>query len=222
MGQFVTFMHLALHKALLEPNCLEEVPHLRDPLLLDGLEICLRINEILNLHLLKLPGSEEELPGRDLIAEGLANLGNAERDLGTHHVGHLLVVHKDALRSLRPQVALGGAVGIRAHIGLKHEVESPRSRECPRIASGRRRDQGHLLLCGFRHILDHQSFKGLHVRLCGLDQLLRLLCQSLGHVAVLHHGDEAGRGPILQFHFGPHQLIGPEPLLALGTIHHWV
>ena len=38
-----------------------------------------RRHEILQLHLLELPGAEHEVPGGDLVAERLADLGDPER-----------------------------------------------------------------------------------------------------------------------------------------------
>src|SRR3989338_2042020 len=40
-----------------------------------------RMAKILDLHLLKFSGTEEEIPGRDLITEGLSDLGDAKGEL---------------------------------------------------------------------------------------------------------------------------------------------
>ena len=67
-----------------------------------------------------------KLPGRDLVAERLADLADAERRLlprGAHHVGE---VHEDALRGLRAQVVQAGLVLDRAEVGLEHHVEVAR------------------------------------------------------------------------------------------------
>ena len=39
-------------------------------------------DEILNLHLLKLPGPENEVPGCDFVTESFTDLSDAEGDLG--------------------------------------------------------------------------------------------------------------------------------------------
>ena len=48
---------------------------------LEPLEVGARLAEELQFHLLKLAGTEGEVAGRDLVAEGLADLTNAERNL---------------------------------------------------------------------------------------------------------------------------------------------
>ena len=63
--------------------------------------------------------------GADLVAEALADLGDAEGRLlaaGLQHVGE---VHEHALRRLGPQVDLGALALDRAGVGLEHEVERP-------------------------------------------------------------------------------------------------
>src|SRR5206468_5590776 len=50
------------------------------PLLVEARRLrCAR--EVLHLHLLELARAEDEVPRRDLVAEGLADLGDAEREL---------------------------------------------------------------------------------------------------------------------------------------------
>src|SRR5262249_14497445 len=45
----------------------------------EPLSVVARTNEELELHLLELAGAEEEVPGRDLVAEGAPGLSDAER-----------------------------------------------------------------------------------------------------------------------------------------------
>ena len=82
-------------------------------------------HEELHLHLLELAHAEDELTGHDLVAEGLADLRNAERDF--HAPGFLDVqeVDEDTLRRLGTQVDGIGAFGRRTHLGRKHQVELP-------------------------------------------------------------------------------------------------
>ena len=63
-----------------------------------------RRDEVLHLHLLELERAEDEVPGRDLVAERLADLRDAERRLAARDLGDVLEVDEDALRGLRPQV----------------------------------------------------------------------------------------------------------------------
>ena len=61
-------------------------------------------HEHLELHLLKLAHAEDEVPWADLVAERLADLGDAERDLLARRIAHVLVLHVRALRRLRTEV----------------------------------------------------------------------------------------------------------------------
>ena len=84
------------------------------------------LDEELHLHLLELPGAEDEVARGDLVPERLAHLADAERRLlaaGLHHVGE---VDEDALGRLRPQVVQPGLVLNRAQVGLQHHVEVAR------------------------------------------------------------------------------------------------
>ena len=64
-----------------------------------------------------------KLPGRDLVAERLAGLGDAERRLLARGVHHVDEVEEDALRRLRPQVVQTRLVLDHAEVGLEHAVE---------------------------------------------------------------------------------------------------
>ena len=61
-------------------------------------------DEELHLHLLELAHAEEEVPRRDLVAEALADLRDAERRLHAQRRRDVLEVDEDALRRLGPQV----------------------------------------------------------------------------------------------------------------------
>ena len=91
--------------------------------ILEPLQIGAGLAEELQLHLLELTRAEGEVAGCDLIAEGLANLADAERNLLSGRALDVLEVDKDALRGLRAQVDL--VLGVLGHalIGLEHQVE---------------------------------------------------------------------------------------------------
>src|SRR3712207_3456461 len=96
-----------------------------DPVLVPLL-VAARLDEELHLHLLELAGAEDEVARRDLVAEGLADLADAERRLlprGAHDVGE---VDEDALRGLRAQVVQPRLVLDGAEVGLEHHVEVAR------------------------------------------------------------------------------------------------
>src|SRR5699024_9780606 len=84
------------------------------------------LGEELDLHLLELAGAEDEVAGRDLVAERLTDLTDAERWL-TPGGGHdVLVVDEDALRGLRAQVVQARLVVDRAEEGLHQAREQLR------------------------------------------------------------------------------------------------
>src|SRR6185295_19578534 len=64
-------------------------------------------DEELHLHLLELERAEDEVSGRDLVAEGLADLSDAERRLAAGELRDVLEVDEDPLRSLRAQEDVG-------------------------------------------------------------------------------------------------------------------
>ena len=94
-----------------------------------------RLHEELDLHHLELPGAEDEVSGGDLVPEGLAYLGNAERQFLAGGIKNILEVDEDTLGRLRPQVGHGRVVLDRTNECLEHEVEVAGFRE---LAAARR------------------------------------------------------------------------------------
>ena len=82
-----------------------------------------RHDEVLHLHLLELAVAEDEVPWRDLVAEGAADLGDAERQLPPGCRENVLEIHEHALRGLGTQVHHGCFVLDGADEGLEHEVK---------------------------------------------------------------------------------------------------
>ena len=82
-----------------------------------------RLYKKLDLHDLELAGAEDEVAGGDLVAEGLADLGDAERELAARGVENVVEIYKNTLRRLGPEVdpVFVGLDG--AHVRLEHEVE---------------------------------------------------------------------------------------------------
>ena len=94
-----------------------------------------RLAEELDLHLLELARAEGEVARRDLVAEALADLADAEGDLHARGVDDVLEVHEDPLGRLRPEEGPVVVVaGNGADPGLEHEVELARSGERARLA----------------------------------------------------------------------------------------
>src|SRR6185436_14521269 len=83
-------------------------------------------HEELHLHLLELERAEDEVPRRDLVAERLADLRDAERRLLARVLKGGLEVEEDALRGLGAEV--DGRPGLLhgADLGLEHQVELAR------------------------------------------------------------------------------------------------
>src|SRR5262249_26098405 len=89
-----------------------------------------RMAEKLDLHLLELSRAERKIPRRDLVAEALAHLSNAERHTNAAGIEHVFEVHEDALRSLGTEERCTLLAAERADIGLEHQVKLARFREC--------------------------------------------------------------------------------------------
>src|SRR3954471_16413476 len=80
-------------------------------------------HEVLHLHLLELTGAEDEVAWCYLVAEGLALLGDAERQLAAHRLLYVEEVDENTLRGLGAQVGDRGIFLDRADKGLEHQVE---------------------------------------------------------------------------------------------------
>ncbi|GAA2772815.1 hypothetical protein GCM10020219_048590 [Nonomuraea dietziae] len=93
------------------------------------------LDEELHLHLLELAGAEDEVARRDLVAEGLADLADAERDLLARRLLHVGVVDEDALRRLGTQVGQARLVLDRAEVGLQQAAELARLGEGALVAA---------------------------------------------------------------------------------------
>src|SRR5450755_2778679 len=73
-----------------------------DPVLMP-LFVAARLDEELHLHLLELARAEDEVSRRDLVAETLTLLRDAERRLLARRLLHIQVVDENALRRLGSQ-----------------------------------------------------------------------------------------------------------------------
>ena len=90
---------------------------------LEPFQVGIGLAEELQLHLLKLAHTEDEVAGGDLIAEALADLTNAEGQLAAGRALDIHKVDKDALCGFRTQI--NGVLGILGNAleGLEHQVE---------------------------------------------------------------------------------------------------
>ena len=78
-----------------------------------------------------------KLPGRDLVAERLADLRDAERRLAARDLRDVLEVDEDALRRLRAEVCVLPRLLDRADPRLEHEVELARLGEVALVGLAR-------------------------------------------------------------------------------------
>ncbi len=115
-------------------------------------------DEELHLHLLELARAEDEVPGGDLVAEGLPDLRDPEGRFLARELEHVLEVDEDALRGLRAQV--GGRPGLlhRSDRGLEHQVEVARL--------------GQVALIGFARVLGGFAPAGQLGEMVGAEALL--------------------------------------------------
>src|SRR5688572_17570499 len=105
-----------------ESDRIDPCLHLPQPLVERG-QAVLRLDEELDLHLLELYVAKDEVAGRDLVAEDLADLGDAERQLLPGYREDVLVLDEDRLRSLWPQVDFDARFADRADGRAEHHVE---------------------------------------------------------------------------------------------------
>ena len=103
---------------------------------LEPLKLRARLHEVLHLHLLELAHAEDELAGHDFIAEGLADLRDAEGQLHAARLLHVQVVHEDSLGRFGTQVYGGSTVVRRTDLRLEHQVELAHVRPVVRAADG--------------------------------------------------------------------------------------
>ena len=82
-----------------------------------------RAAEEFHLHLFELLHAEDELAGHDLVAEGLADLGDAERNLHTAGLLDIQILNEDTLSGLRTQVQDIVGVAGSGTLGAEHQIE---------------------------------------------------------------------------------------------------
>ena len=89
----------------------------------EPLEVGAGLAEELQLHLLKLAHAEDEVAGGDLVAEALADLADAERQLLACRALDVVEVDEDALRRLGTQIH--GVLRVLGHAleRLEHQVK---------------------------------------------------------------------------------------------------
>ena len=161
-------------------------------------EVCAGLAEKLQLHLLELAHAEDEVAGRDLVAEGFADLPYAEGHALPGGALHVLEVDKDALRRLGAEIdgvrrILGDALE-----GLEHQVELADGSEIGLAAHG---TDDALLLDEILHLLVRPAGDAaLDALLCHivLDEVVRAVTGLAGlavHERIGEAADVPGRLP---------------------------
>src|SRR3954468_4417071 len=168
----------------------------------EPLHVGARLDEELHLHLLEFTSSEDEVAGRDLVAERLSDLGNAEWHLLPHRLLDVQEVDVDTLRRFRTQKDLRRRVFYGSHEGAEHEIEETRLGERPLHAA-----------CGTLSIW--RSGCAFDSRVVGAEALLAIAAID---ERVRESGDVTARNPDLTMH----QDRGVDPLDVLARAHHRV
>ena len=89
----------------------------------DGLDRLVRLDEELQFHLLELARAEGVVARRDLVAERLAHLRDAEGHFLPRRLVDVLELREDGLRRLGTQISHIRLRGRGADVGLEHQVE---------------------------------------------------------------------------------------------------
>ena len=190
---------LLLHAEREQPLLAEAAP-VGEPL-----EVRARLAEELQLHLLEFTHAENEVARRDLVAERLADLADAERQLAARGALHVDEVHKDALRRLRAEIHGVLRVLRDALERLEHQVELTDIRE---VVLAARRAADVLLVDEALHLGLREGVDGLRQLLAGLgtvvlDELIgaeALMALAAVHQRVGEAAEVAGSDPRLRVH----------------------
>ena len=172
-----------------------------DPILVPGFVLA-GLDEELHLHLLEFAGTEDEVARGNLVTEGLAHVGDAERRLLAGRGHHVLEVHEDALRGFRTQIVQGVLVLDRAEVGAQHHVEVARFGPLAAGAAVGAHDVGHAVLRQLVSMLLGVGFLKLvgTLALMAVEALDQRIVED-GHVAGSHpHGGRQDDGGVHAHH----------------------
>ena len=182
----------------------------------EPLQIRSRHAEELKLHLLKLADTEDEVARRNLVAEALANLAYAERQLAARRARNIREVDEDALSRFRTQIDFVARVLGHALMRLEHHVELADAGEIV-LAAGR---AGNVLLLDKRlQLLVRPAVRldVLAVRLRPiLNELIRAetrLARLAVHQRVVEVADVSAGDPNLTVH--QNRAVDADVVLAL-------
>ena len=166
----------------------------------EPLEVRAGLAEELALHLLELADAEDEVARSDLVAEGLADLADAEGQLFARGALDVCEVDENALGGLGTQIAGGARVLGHADGCLEHEVELADGRKIVLAAYG----ADYILVRGYElvHFVEgHRIDVDLMVLFA--DELVGTVARLAGAAVeqgVREAGNVAGGDPCLRIH----------------------
>ena len=99
-------------------------------------ELFARTYEELHLHLFEFAHAKDELPCDDFVAESLADLCDAERNLHAARLLHVEEIDEDALCRFGSQIDGVRSVGHRTYLRIEHQVELAYLRPVARSRNG--------------------------------------------------------------------------------------
>ena len=158
-----------------------------NPVLVPGFVLA-GLDEEFHLHLLELAGAEDEVARGDLVTEGLAHVGDAERRLLTGGGHDVLEVHEDALCGFGAQVVQGVLVFDRTEMGAQHHIEVARFGPLATGAAVGAGDVGHAVFGQLVAML-------LGVAFLKLVRTLALMAVEAFHQRIVEDGHVAGCDP---------------------------
>ena len=172
-GQLLLLMIAVTHFLMLQAQAVQPVQTELLPVV-EPLQIRIRLAEELQLHLLKLSGTESEVSGGNLIPEGFSDLSDTEGQLLSGSSLYIFEVYKDTLGGLRTEIYRVFRVLGNTLEGFEHQVELTDIGEIVLSAGGAGNlmllnESGHLFLApGVHAFLQHNAF----LRAVILDQLV--------------------------------------------------
>src|SRR5271154_5951844 len=93
---------------------------------MNGLDDFVRLDEKFQFHLLELARAEGEIARRDLVAERLADLRDAERDALPRRFQNIFELRENRLRGFGAEISNAVFAFNRTDISFEHQVEWPR------------------------------------------------------------------------------------------------
>ncbi len=119
-----------LHAQAQQPVFAEGTP------VIEPIEVLAGLAEEFKLHLLEFTHAENEVAGGDFVAEGLADLADAGRQLFAGGAHGIQEIHENALSGFGAQIDFVGSIFRYARMGLEHQIELANAGEILFAANG--------------------------------------------------------------------------------------